>query len=179
MIRARGFTEGETKLSALPFLLGALANFAGGYARDAAVVKFGPKWGPRAVCIAGLAIASASAFASEITVNKYVVLVWLALCYGGITFQQPTVWATCVDIGKRYAGAVAGCMNTAGALGGLVSSLIFGYLVESTGSYDAVLLSMAGMLIVGSALWLRIDATEALSLKAVDTPVFAARTDQA
>jgi MFS family permease len=179
MIRARGFTEGETKLSALPFLLGALANFAGGYARDAAVVKFGPKWGPRAVCIAGLAIASASAFASEITVNKYVVLVWLALCYGGITFQQPTVWATCVDIGKRYAGAVAGCMNTAGALGGLVSSLIFGYLVESTGSYDAVLLSMAGMLIVGSALWLRIDATETLSLKAVDAPVFAAHTDRA
>jgi nitrate/nitrite transporter NarK len=70
-------------------------------------------------------------------------------------------------------------MNTAGALGGLVSSLIFGYLVESTGSYDAVLLSMAGMLIVGSALWLRIDATETLSLKAVDAPVFAAHTDQA
>jgi len=163
MMRARGFTEGETKLSALPFLLGALANIVGGYARDAAVLRYGPKWGPRAVCMAGLVIASASAFAALISVNKYAALAWLALCYGGITFQQPTVWATCVDIGRRHAGAVAGCMNTAGAVGGVASSLIFGYLVESIGTYDAVLRSMAGILILGAGLWLRIDATETLS----------------
>jgi ACS family glucarate transporter-like MFS transporter len=162
MMRARGFTEGETKLSALPFVLGALANLTGGYARDGAARRWGPKWGPRLVCIVGLVTASVSAFAAMISVNKYVALAWLALCYGGITFQQPTVWATCVDIGKRYAGAVAGCMNTAAAVGGLVSSLIFGYLVQSTGSYDAVLLSMAGMLIFGAGLWLRTDATETL-----------------
>lgn len=169
MIRARGFTEGETKLSALPFLLGALANVSGGYARDAAVLRHGPKWGPRAVCIAGLVIASASAFAALISANKYSALVWLALCYGGITLQQPTVWATCVDIGGRSAGAVAGCMNTAAAVGGVASSLIFGYLVESIGSYDAVLLSMAGMLFLGAGLWFRIDATETLSSRQSET----------
>jgi len=169
MMRARGFTEGETKLSALPFVLGALANLIGGYARDAAVRRWGLKWGPRVVGIAGLATASASAFGALISVNKYVALGWLALCYGGITFQQPTVWATCVDIGKRYAGAVAGCMNTAGAVGGLVSSVIFGYLVQSTGSYDAVLLSMVGMLILGAGLWLRTDATQMLASPGTQT----------
>jgi ACS family glucarate transporter-like MFS transporter len=162
MMRARDFTEGETKLSALPFVLGAVSNMAGGYARDAAVRRWGLKWGPRVVGIAGLATASASVFAALISVNKYIALVWLALCYGGITFQQPTGWATCVDIGKRYAGAVAGYKNTAATMGGLVSSLIFGYLVQSTGSYDAVLLSMAGTLIFGAGLWLRTDATETL-----------------
>jgi ACS family glucarate transporter-like MFS transporter len=169
MMRARGFTEGETKLSALPFVLGALANMTGGYARDAAVRRWGPKWGPRSVGIAGLATASASAFAALISTDKYVALVWLALCYGGITFQQPSVWATCVDIGKRYSGAVAGCMNTAGAVGGLLSSLIFGYLVQSTGSYDAVLLSMAGMLFLGAGLWFRTDATETLTSRNFQT----------
>jgi hypothetical protein len=54
-------------------------------------------------------------------------------------------------------------MNTAGAIGGLLSSLIFGYLVQSTGSYADVLLSMAGALILGAALWLRTDATEMLA----------------
>jgi hypothetical protein len=54
-------------------------------------------------------------------------------------------------------------MNTAGAVGGVASSLIFGYLVESIGNYDAVLRSMAGILILGAGLWLRIDATETLS----------------
>jgi MFS transporter, ACS family, glucarate transporter len=171
MMRARGFTEGETKLSALPFVLGAMANLAGGYARDSAVRRWGPKRGPRVVCIAGLVTASLSAIAALVSLNKYVALGWLALCYGGITFQQPTVWATCVDIGKRYAGAVAGCMNTAGAVGGLVSSLIFGYLVQSTGSYDAVLLSMAGILIVGAGLWLWTDATQTLPSQGTQTTV--------
>jgi MFS family permease len=163
MMRARGFTEGGTMLSALVFVLGALANLSGGYARDAAVRRWGPKWGPRIVCVAGLVTASASVFAALISVNKYVALMWLMLCYGGITFQQPTGWATCVDIGKRYAGAVAGCKNTAGAVGGLASSLLFGYLVQRTGNYDAVLLSMAGMLILGGGLWLWTDATETLA----------------
>ena len=131
--------------------------------------RWGLKWGPRVIGIAGLATASASAFGALISVNKYVALGWLALCYGGVTFQQPTVWATCVDIGKRYAGAVAGCMNTAGAVGGLISSVIFGYLVQTTGSYDAVLVSMAAVLILGAGLWLRTDATEALASPGTQT----------
>lgn len=163
MARARGFTEGETKLTALPFVFGAMANLTGGFTRDAAGRRWGLKWGARVIGIAGLITASLSAFAAFSSVNNYVALAWLALCYGGITFQQPAVFATCVEIGKRYTGAVTGCMNTAAAVGGLLSSLIFGYLVQTTGSYDAVLLSMAGVLILGAALWLRIDATERLA----------------
>jgi MFS transporter, ACS family, glucarate transporter len=162
MIRDRGFSEGGTKLSALPFVLGGAANLCGGYARDAAVRRWGAKWGPRVVGIGGLLTAAAAVLAALVSVSKYAALAWLALCYGGITFQQPTVFATCVDIGKVHAGAVAGCINTAGAVGGLLSSLVFGYLVERTGSYDAVLLSMAGILLAGAALWFRTDATEAL-----------------
>jgi hypothetical protein len=56
-------------------------------------------------------------------------------------------------------------MNTAAALGGLASSLIFGYLIQQSGNYDAVLLSMAGLLVVGALLWLRIDATETLGVR--------------
>ncbi|MDP9091221.1 MAG: MFS transporter [Pseudomonadota bacterium] len=163
MVRARGFTEGETKLSALPFVFGAMANLTGGFARDVAARRWGLKWGTRVIGIAGLVTSALSAFAAFSSVNNYVALAWLALCYGGITFQQPAVFATCVEIGKRNAGAVAGCMNTAFAIGGLFSSLIFGYLVHSTGSYDAVLLSMAGVLILGAAFWIRIDATEILA----------------
>jgi hypothetical protein len=60
-------------------------------------------------------------------------------------------------------------MNTAGAVGGVASSLIFGYLVQTIGSYDAVLMSMAGMLILGAGLWLRIDATQTLSSRYAET----------
>lgn len=50
----------------------------------------------------------------------------------------------------------------AGAIGGIGSSLFIGYLVERTGNYDAVLLSMAGMLLLGAGLCLRTDATQTL-----------------
>lgn len=163
MMRVRGFTEGETKMSALPFVLGAIANLSGGYARDAAVRRWGPKWGARIVGVAGLLTAAVSTLAAFASANNYMALTWLAFCYAGIAFQQPTVFATCVGIGKRHAGAVSGCMNTAGAAGGVLSSLIFGYLVQTTGSYDAVLLSMALALFLGAALWLRTDATQTLA----------------
>ncbi len=163
MMRERGFTEGGTALSALPFVFGACANVIGGYVRDAAVRHWGLTWGARIVGAAGLLTASASVLAALSSVNGYVALAWLALCYAGITFQQPTVMATCVEIGRRHTGAVTGCLNTAGAVGGLLSSLVFGHLVQRHGNYDAVLWSMAGALLVGAALWLRTDAAEALT----------------
>jgi sugar phosphate permease len=167
MVQERGFTEAETKLSALPFVLGAITNLAGGYARDAAVGRWGATVGPRVIAMTGIIAAALSVYGAFMSANRYVALAWLALCYAGITFQQPTVFTTCVEIGQRYAGAVAGCMNTAAALGGLSSSLLFGYMIQRSGSYDPVLLSMAGMLVIGAVLWLRIDAREML---AADVP---------
>jgi MFS family permease len=162
LMRERGFTENQTKLSALPFVIGMLANLAGGVARDAAMQRFGPTWGPRSIGVSGLGLAAAAAGAALMSSSGYAALAWLALCYAGITFQQPTVFATCVDIGRQYAGAVAGCMSTAGAVGGLVSSFAFGYLIQHFHGYDAVLLSMSAVLAAGAALWLTIDATQVL-----------------
>jgi MFS transporter, ACS family, glucarate transporter len=162
MVRERGFTENQTMLSALPFAVGVLANFVGGMSRDGAVKHWGPRWGPRGIGLIGTVTAAVSALGTLTATSGVMALVWLALCYGGITFQQPTVFSTCVDIGKRYSGAVAGCMNTAGAVGGLLSSFVFGHLIQRFHSYDPVLLSMGGVLTMSAALWLLIDATETL-----------------
>jgi nitrate/nitrite transporter NarK len=92
--------------------------------------RWGATWGARSVGLAGLAVAAAAALAALASRSGFAALAWLALCYAGITFQQPTVFTTCIDIGRQYSGAVAGCMNTAGAVGGLVSSFVFGYLIQ-------------------------------------------------
>jgi ACS family glucarate transporter-like MFS transporter len=67
-----------------------------------------------------------------------------------------------LDIGREHAGAVFGFMNTAANAASAISSVVFGYIVALTGSYNAPLIPMAAALFVGAWLWLQIDPTQQL-----------------
>jgi hypothetical protein len=73
----------------------------------------GLKKGRRTVAVIGPTVA---ALFTVLTMSrdKYAALVFLALSYAGSGFMLPSAWAVCLDIGKKYAGAVTGAMNTAG-----------------------------------------------------------------
>ena len=47
-------------------------------------------------------------------------------------------------------------------LGSLVSSVMFGYLVNRYGNYDLPFIPMAVLLVIAAFLWLKIDATRQL-----------------
>ena len=91
--------------------------------------------------------------------TPFAVILCLSFAYAGITFQQPVVFAACLDIGGARGGAITGFMNTAGQLGGALASVVFGYLVEATGNYNAPLLPMAVLLVAGMLLWIKVNAT--------------------
>jgi ACS family glucarate transporter-like MFS transporter len=74
----------------------------------------------------------------------------------------PISWAVCLDIGRDYAGVVTGTMNTAGQLGGFVCSVLFGYVVQATGSYNPPLWIIAGLVMLSAYLFSRIDPTQPL-----------------
>jgi ACS family glucarate transporter-like MFS transporter len=162
LVKGRGFSERDLLLSTFPFILGALANLCGGFSSDALVRRMGLKKGRRTVGVIGLSVSALFTMASILTSNKYTALAFLALSYGGADFMLPTAWAVCLDIGKKYAGAVTAAMNTAGQIGSFVSSVLFGYFVKYSGSYDVPLVPMTVMLAISAALWLKIDATEEL-----------------
>ncbi len=162
LVKARGFSENELLLSSLPFLVGASANLGGGLASNALVKRVGLKWGRRSIGAVGLGSAALCAVAVMLIHQRIGTLVLLSLVYGGITFQQPTMFAVCLDIGGAYAGAVVGAMNTAAQIGSLVSSLAFGYLVGRYGNYDLPFIPMAALLLLGAWLWLKVDPTERL-----------------
>ena len=90
-------------------------------------------------------------------------IVLLSLVYGAITFQQSGVFGVCLDLGRRHAGAIVGLMNTSAQVGGFVSSVAYGYIVDRTGSYDAPFVPMAAALLIGALLWLKVDASTELS----------------
>lgn len=162
LVKGRGFSEKDLLLSTFPFILGAIANLLGGFTSDAMVRRLGLKNGRRTVAIFGLGMSALFTIATILTANKYLALAFLALSYAGSDFMLPTAWAVCLDIGKKYAGSVTGAMNSAGQVGSFISSVLFGYFVDYSGSYDFPLIPMTAMLIVSAALWLKIDATEAL-----------------
>jgi sugar phosphate permease len=163
LVKARGFSEKQLLLSTFPFLLGALGNAVGGFASDALVARLGLKWGRRTIGIIGAGGGALALVAAILTANPFWTLVFLSLTYFfGVTLIQPTAFVVCIEIAPRYAGAVAGAMNTAAQAGAFLSSLVFGYLVKLTGSYNVPLIPMVFMLILSALMWLRIDPTEQL-----------------
>jgi len=162
-VNGRGVSEGGLVLSALPYAIAAGANVAGGAASDALVRRLGPTWGRRSLGIAGLGSACVFTIAAMFTRQPLVTIVLLSLVYGAITFQQSGVFGVCLDLGRRHAGAIVGLMNTSAQVGGFLSSVAYGYIVNRTGSYDAPFVPMAAALLIGALLWLKVDASTELS----------------
>ncbi len=171
LVRGRGFSEGGLALSALPYAVAACANLAGGATSDALVRRLGPKWGRRSIGIAGLGGACLFTLAAMAARQQLLTVVLLSLVYGCITFQQAGVFGVCLDIGRRHAGAMVALMNTSAQVGGLLSSIAYGYIVQRFDSYNAPFVPMAALLCIGALLWFRIDASKELRTEAFAAPV--------
>ena len=170
LVRGRGFSEGGLVLSALPYAVAACANLTGGAASDALVRRLGVTWGRRSIGIAGLGSAGLLTLAVMVTRDQLLTVVLLSLVYGAITFQQSGVFGVCLDIGRKHAGSVVGLMNTSAQVGGLLSSVAYGYIVDRFGSYEAPFVPMAAVLFLGTLLWFKIDASSDLRTESFVTP---------
>jgi MFS transporter, ACS family, glucarate transporter len=162
LVKGRGYSENHLLLSSLPFVVAACANLSGGLASNLLVKKVGLKWGRRAIGLVGLGIAAPCTVAVMFAHQWAWVLVLLSVVYGGITFQQPIMFAVCLDIGGEHAGEVVGAMNTSAQIGSLVSSLVFGYLVSHFGSYNLPFIPMTVLSLIGVCLWLKVDPSQRL-----------------
>jgi ACS family glucarate transporter-like MFS transporter len=160
LVRGRGFSEATLLLSALPFVVAAFSNLAGGVASDRLVQRLGRTRGRRAIGVAALTVAALATIAAMLTRHQVLTVVLLTVTYGAITFQQSGVFGVCLDIGGRRAGAMIGLMNMVAQMGGLLGSVLYGYIVNRSGSYDAPFVPMAAILLLGALLWLKVDASE-------------------
>jgi predicted MFS family arabinose efflux permease len=140
-------------------VVAAFANLAGGAASDALVRRFGAKHGRRIIGVTALTAAAASTVAAMLTHHQMRTVVFLAVTYGAITFQQSGVFGVCLDIGGAAAGAMVGLMNMFAQVGGLAGAVLYGYIVNRTGSYDAPFIPMTILLLLGAALWMNVDAS--------------------
>jgi ACS family glucarate transporter-like MFS transporter len=151
------------RYSWMPFLLGALANLAGGYTSDLLVRKIGLRWGRRLLGVGGLGMATIFLVLAMLTEEKVTTIIFLALAYGCSDFALPVAWAVCLDVGNKNAGVVTGAMNMAAQVGSFLTTVSFGYIVVAFGSYNAPLVPIAFMSLVAALAWLKIDPLKKLT----------------
>jgi MFS transporter, ACS family, glucarate transporter len=76
---------------------------------------------------------------------------------------MPGAWATCMDVGGKYAGTLSGSMNMMGNLAGFVGPVAGGYILQATGGkYEVFLYSMAAVYLIGVLCWPFINPTKPL-----------------
>lgn len=169
-----------------PLWMGAITCLIGGWLSDRFIRKTGNrKWGRRLFGLIGHALCGLCYFACIFTPTAFTFFLAVSLAAFWNDLTMGAAWATCQDIGRRYAAIVAGCMNTVGNLGGAAAGWVTGHILQlKLTAYAAakgvavvdlsaaekaegllpgyhinfVLFGMVYM--VALLFWLRIDATE-------------------
>ncbi|MCI6619848.1 MAG: MFS transporter [Prevotella sp.] len=150
----RGFAKSElTYAVAVPFVMSMAGNIAGGYLTDRLSRQYGLRTGRKALGSAALTVSACCMFLAAFIPGKMAVFVFLSLCFGIFDLMLPSAWALCIDLGKQYAGAVSGAMNTAGNIGGFCCGILFGFLVQESGNYNLPLYMISLMLLISAALF--------------------------
>ncbi len=147
-------------LASLPFILGTIGCFSGGFLSDFIAKKKGLKWGRRSVGMFGLIMSGCCMVGSTLIADPTTSIIVLAFGLAFKDFTLPVSWATSADIGGQNSGAVAGAMGMAGQLGSTIMSIAFGYILTATGSWDIPVRIIGIIVICGGFIWLKIDPTK-------------------
>ena len=164
LVRGAGFSVRQMGVVAsFPFVLGLLGNLLGGVVSERLVVRYGRRATYRWVTGACIALTAFLLAAMTVAAGKTQVVVLASLGLGVMDLMLPSAWAMCMSLGGDFGGTATGVMNTAGNLGGWVGAIAFGYIVAATGSYNAPLRLIAGMVLLSAMLFVRVDCTRGLT----------------
>lgn len=151
-------------MSGLPLLLGSLACLAGGVLTDAFIRRTGNrKWGRRLFGVVGHGVCAACYFLSLTADSPWLFVFYVAMAAFWNDLTMGSAWASCIDVGGKYAGIVSGCMNTIGNLGGAVAGISTGAILDHYGTQTGWTINFVsfGMVYVAAVLlWLNFDATK-------------------
>jgi D-galactonate transporter len=140
-------------LASLPLWAGVVGDTVGGLATDWLLTKSGNiKFARRAVAITGMLGCAVFIVPAAMTEDAYTAVYCLT---AAMFFLECTIgpsWAVPMDMGGEHSGTVSGMMNMAGNIGGALSPIAFGVLVQF-GSWQAPFIVAASLLVLGAAVW--------------------------
>jgi sugar phosphate permease len=145
---------------ALPFIIGIAGCFLGGFASDFLIKRIGLTLGRRYVGMFGLLMAGVCMIMGSFIQNINIAIIFLSLGLAFKDFTLPVSWAVATDIGGKNAGTISGAMGFAGHIGSAIMASAFGFILQSTGSYEIPVRLIGCFVIVGGLLWFKIDASK-------------------
>jgi MFS family permease len=85
--------------------------------------------------------------------------IFLSLGFFFAEFTIGPMWAIPMDIAPRFSGSASGLMNTGSALAAILSPLVFGFVIDKTGSWNLPFVGSIVLLFIGSilAFWMKPD----------------------
>lgn len=159
LLKERGFSTAYAGFfSALPWIAAGFGLWLGGWGTDYLTKRMGSlKWGRCSIGAMGLGLSALSLLGVALTANPIVaaLLIALAACFQWMT--GPPSWSVCLDTGRKNAGVVSGFMNTVGNLGGALSPVVAGYVVNDLHSWTIPFYVTVAVLFFGVVMWLMID----------------------
>ncbi|WP_316150921.1 MFS transporter [Cupriavidus sp. BIC8F] len=164
---ARGFDLKQLALfTALPLMAGVVGDTLGGVLSDRIYRRTGNlRLARGAVLFVGLAGSLMFIVPMTSTGDAVNAVILLSLSFFFLELTNAVLWSLPLDIAGKYAGTAGGMMNTGFGVAGMVSPVVFGYLIERTGSYDLPFMISAALLGVGALASLFINP-----LLTVDSP---------
>jgi MFS family permease len=137
-----------------------LAEFLGGLSTDFVLRRTGSLTLARSGLIAASWILALVSLVPAIFVHDLAIGVTaftFALFWLG--FSISPMWTATIDIAPEYSGSASALMNMAGAVAGIVSPLVFGWILDRTGSWTAPFAVSLGLLLFGAVMtiWFRPD----------------------
>ena len=156
-------------LKGAPLLLGALACLLGGVLTDLFIRRTGNrKWGRRLFGVVGHGVCALCWFAALFCTSPIAFVACVALAAFWNDLTMGSAWASCLDIGGKFSGIVAGCMNTIGNLGGFVAGVAGGMVLqqfEEKLGWRINFISYGAAYVVAVFLWMAFDATKPVVLE--------------
>jgi MFS family permease len=111
----------------------------------------------RANLVIGLSGSMLALIPSLLVHDLVLVTISLTVSFFFLELTNSALWAIPMDIAPDHAGVASGLMNTGFGVAGIVSPIVFGFLVEQTGNWQVPFALSVGLLALGTLLSLRVD----------------------
>jgi len=157
LVNERGYSMKQMAVfGSLPYWGMAATSLAGGWASDRWIAKgHSPTFVRKTFAVSGLCLCAALMLPASLIANQPLSMGLLIAACVSLGLFTSNVWAITQTLaGAEAAGKWTGIQNFIGNLGGVLSPIVAGLIVQNTGSFFLAFAAAAGILVLGAVSYL-------------------------